>query len=414
MKQIIVKKMLFMAFAFLATMGMPLSIKASQCPCGPGCQCGPDCKTNCKCGPNCACNNAPVKACADSCSCWSIISDSLYWTACERGLTYGSETEAISFGTGGTLTQFNTKVKNPHQRWDFGWRLGVGYRSPCDCWDAKLIWTSYYTDPHARHDEDVTGARWFTPAWGGTPGTGTPGGALMGGNLVDTEGAFPVVEASSHWKLSLNLVDLEIGRDFCVDSCLTLRPFVGVRFASINEKYKLTYDATTVVIDELAAPEPGAVVAGPFDPIHLKNNFEGAGVRGGLETDYDIGCGFSLYGTLAASLLYGETEIKSRQRLIVASLTPATSLVEHEQKDEQCGCRAITDACIGIRWLRCCCGKTIITKLGWEHHFFFSENQFESFTDFDGTDNALTYRNPQIKRGDLSVQGIVLSSTICF
>lgn len=369
--------------------------------------CPPDCPPMQACNPCNPCDYNPCNPCCDSpCGHWMFEVDLLYWTACEGGLTYGSDTEASAIGTAGTLTSFHTKKKHPHQRWDLGWRLGVGFQFPCECWDAFVIWTHFDTDAHAHHDESVTTNRWFTPAWNSIPGDGDEAGNLLGGNVI-SDSTFPVDDARAHWKLDLNLLDLEIGREFCVNSCLSLRPFIGVRGATINDKYDIKYETISV--------SGTALVVGPVDRVHLKNEFEGAGVRGGLDTTYDLGCGASIYGGVAASLLYGETEIKTKERLIVGTTGDLTSdVLFHEQKDEECGCRAITDAEIGISWRHCCCDKIILVKFGWEHHFFFNENQFEKFTDFFATDNFATDRMPQDIHGDLSVQGLVLSARIDF
>jgi hypothetical protein len=347
------------------------------------------------------CNDSP-------CGHWMLEVDLLYWTACEGGLTYGSDDRASAFGTAGTFTEYQSKKKHPHQRWDLGFRIGLGFQFPCECWDASLIWTNFDTDGHGKYDEPAAGNQWFTPAWNSIPGTGVVGGNLLGGNVISPT-TFPVDEARGHWKLRLNLLDLEIGREFCVNSCLTLRPFIGVRGASINDKYNIRYETRSV------STSLTDLVVGPVDRVQLKNNFEGAGVRGGLDTEYDLGCGMSIYGGVAASLLYGETEIRTKERLTVgATGLPTSNVVYHEQKDNDCGARAITDAEIGLRWKHCCCDKVIVMKFGWEHHFFFNQNQFEKFTNFNGSDNFGTDRMPQDIHGDLSVQGLVLSAKLDF
>lgn len=362
----------------------------------------------------------PCNPCCDSpCGRWWFDSDTIYWTACQEGLTYGSETRAQTIGDTGSLTEFHTKKKHLHQRWDFGWRFGLGYQSPC-CWDVGLTWTNFDTDMHAKHEEAVNQNQWFTPAWGGIAALGLLDDQLLGGNIEPPFG-FPVDEAWAHWKLRLNLIDLEIARDYCVNSCLTLRPHIGVRGASINERYEIEYEvfgSTFVPPFSIipSTPPPLRQQAGPalvIDKLHLSNDFEGAGIRGGLETTYDLGCGLSLYGGVAASLLYGETEIKTKERLLNGP-DLSSDVFEMIQKDRECGCRAITDAELGIKWTFCCYNRIIVSKLGWEHHFYFNENQFEKFTNYNGTDNAATDRFPNVLHGNLSIQGIVWTARIYF
>lgn len=369
-----------------------------------------------------------ISNCQNSCGQWSFEADVLYWTACEEGLTYGSETDANlnPFSAARSQTArlplifpidptYITKKKHPHTRWDLGYRLGLGYQFPCECWNADFIWTHFNTDSHGKHSKVPSSSNFFTPAWGSIPVTGVVTGPLFGGVPPSHGNLFPVDEAHAHWKLRLNLLDLEIGREFCVNSCLTLRPFIGVRGAFINEKYDLEYHSKTVVTVGIVTTTTDAK-----DNTRLKNDFEGAGVRGGLDTNYDLGCGVSLYGGVAASLLYGETEIKGKEavtftRTITGTLPPTvTSVFEHEQKERDCGVRAITDAEIGFRWIHCCCEKLITLQFGWEHHFFFNQSQFEKFTNFNGSDNFATNRFPQNIHGDMSIQGLVLSGKVYF
>lgn len=335
-----------------------------------------------------------------ACGQWSLDTDTLYWTTCEHGLMYGSETDAFASGSD---ISYETKKKHPHSRWDLGWRLGLSYQFPCECWDATLLWTHFDTDLHASRDEFVSPSQFFTPAWGGIPGNGSPSGALLG-----RTSPFPVQEASAHWKLRLNLVDLEIGREFSLNSCLTLRPHVGIRGGSINEKNHLEYEVIALV------GEPGSLQEVVTDEFHLENDFEGAGVRGGLETDYEFDCGITIYGNIAAALLFGEREIKTKELLNAAANTIAAPLFSMNQKDIEDSCQAITDAEIGIRWQYCCCNKILTFQLGWEHHFFFNQNKFEKFTNYAGTNNFATERYPQVVHGDLSIQGLVLSTRVRF
>jgi len=337
---------------------------------------------------------APVcNPCGNDCGDFFVDVDVLYWKACEGGLTYGSETEFNELITATTFATYETKKKNPHFRWDVGVRVGLGYHFACECYDAAIYWTHFDTDAHGHHDEFVDGGHWFTPSWGGV----TP---LLGGT---SEGTFGVERASAHWKLRLNLIDLEIGREFCVNSCLSLRPFIGVRGAIIDQRYDLEY----IAVDE------SETLPSPIDRFRLKSNFEGAGIRCGLDTAYNLGCGVSLYGDLAGSLLWGESEVKTQEEY-EATPAPTSSFTEMHQKDRDCGSRAITDAAIGLRWQQCCCNKVITLEVGWEHHFFFNNNNFEKFTNFGSTENAATDRFPQDIHGDLSVQGFVFSAKLEF
>lgn len=353
------------------------------------------------CGPVCC----PTNTC-NPCGCgdWFVDVDVLYWKACEGGLMYGSVTEETELDTTtATFDHFDTKKKNPHHRWDVGVRVGLGYHFACECYDAAVYWTHFDTDAHGHWGDCSDFNRWFTPAWSGVDTHG-----LLGGNRDN--GTNPVSHASAHWKLRLNLLDAEIGRSFCVNSCLSLRPYVGVRGAFIDQNYKLEYVSSRDV--------SGQEVCSPTDEFHLKSDFEGAGIRIGMDTDYNLGCGVSLFGDLAASLLWGETEVKTKEKYTFGVFPGSTDVIFMSQKDRDCGSRAITDASLGLRWQQCCCNKVITLEFAWEHHFFFNNNDFEKFTNFDAETTAsaaiATDRYPQVIHGDLSVQGFVFSGKVEF
>lgn len=326
--------------------------------------------------------------------------DSLYWTSCAHGLMYGSETHHTELITpNSSLSDFNTKIKNPHQKWDVGYRLGLGYRSPCECYDIGLFWINYQNTAHGHVDIPViNGAHWFTPAWGIVS-------PLLGGNTIN--GDNPLNVASANWKLRLNLIDLVIGRPFCVNSCLSLKPYIGARAAIFDQHYHIRHYAS---INGSLEETPGV-----REKFSLKTRFEGAGLRIGMESEYNLGCGLFLYGDLAASLLWGREKISTGCKFRSAP-TDETGLVDILMSEEECAGQAITDAAIGIRWLTCCCNKVLILELGWEHHYFFSTNKFEK-TVFNG-DNPSGFpainRYPQDIHGDLSVQGLVSNMRVLF
>lgn len=343
--------------------------------------------------------NTPCKPCGtDCCGDWFVDVDVLYWKACEGGLTYGSETDFHELIASSTYSDYDIKKKSPHHRWDVGVRVGVGYHFACECYDAAFYWTHFDTDAQGHYDEPANESHWFTPAWAGVA-------PALGGN---TSGEHPVDRASAHWKLRVNLFDLEIGRSFCVNSCLSLRPYIGVRGAVIDQRYDLEYhEAEEFCQTHISSPVR--------DSFSLKSDFKGAGIRIGSDIDYNLGCGISLFGDLAASLLWGETEVKTQEAYDHNTCEPTfNGVTSMDQRDSECGARAITDAQLGVRWQQCCCSKVITLEFGWEHHFFFNKNNFEKFTNYAADDEYWTDRFPQTIHGDLSLQGFFFSAKVEF
>lgn len=316
------------------------------------------------------CPCGPVRPVVDACGNWFISADALFWKPCEDGLTYGSRTRVVA--TDG-LVASETRVRNVEPQWDVGFRIGLGYDLACDGWDVVLYWTRFETTKHKRHRQDLT---------------------VIGDTFVNAWGVPSVGEALivPRWKLDLNIFDAELGREFCVSPCVTLRPFVGVRAAWINQRYRI---ATFTTEDTDVA----------LQAVSLKSNYDGVGLRGGFDTEWKLGdCGFSIYGQAAASVLIGQ------QRSQFEEFIPGTTSIAERQRDRYCACRAITDGALGLRWREffSCNTIALTIQLGYEHHMFFNQNRFEnSIIDSDD-------RNPQIARGDLCTQGITLSAKVDF
>lgn len=346
----------------------------------------PDCEGNPYCYSDCqlACQDCP-----SDCSNFFFSFDSLYWKACEDGINYGTQTRIFTRTTPPPqITDVNSRIKGPHFDWDWGFRLGIGYNPPCTCWDISVYWTHFHTHTSTRHDVNVvrilpppTGEfNFFLPAWGPT-------------NLNTTEFNSPDI-VRARWKIHVDMVDVEIGRWFCMTDCLKFRPHIGVRAAWINQRFQ----------EELfveGIPAPGSDVL--LERLRLKSDYESVGLRSGLDSEWDLGCGISLYGSTAVSVLYGHYDNQFSGLRRVNAITPGftTDIV---QKHKPCACRAVTDASVGVRWRTCLCNGLFLTcQWGWEHHLFINQNTFEE-----------PIKYPGFARGDLCLKGATFSTLIEF
>jgi len=344
-------------------------------------------------------NNCCYDVCPASCNpCGDLAFsiEGLVWRACEDGLAFGTQTttaqECLNCTPSKITHEVNSRLKEPHFKWDWGFRLGLGYALPCDCWGLQLYWTHYNTHTSSTHDESfitpsatVVG-QFFTPAWGQVEFNGSSAAAID--------------STTAHWKLKLDLLDVELGRPFCISQCLTLRPHIGVRAVWINQRYNIDNFNTDT-----------SSVTRTLQEVRLKSDFTAAGLRAGLDTQWDLGCGISLYGNAAASIVYGNYDVKSEDDYLF--VINDNDFYEIRQKDQFCACRGVTDASIGFRWRTCFCNDTIAMtwNIGWEHHLFFNQNEFEDFVfleDLVGFDPAEGgVKNPQFHKGDLCFHGVV-------
>jgi hypothetical protein len=277
---------------------------------------------------------------------------------------------------GPVLTPLNqlseAEYKRPSSKWDWGFKMGLGYCSPCDGWDVEFLWTWYRGRNHGRANCVRNVNATVLPLWSdfAAANANAPGIVVTG---VDTIGGVLFADnAEMHWKLKLNLFDLELGRAFWVSRYLAIRPFVGLRFASIKQHADINYNggswnAIGIPTEQLAL----------IDEVDLQNNYRGAGLRAGLDTEWNFGCGFALYGNLAASIIYGKFRVDHVEQIRPASITPRTPIEILDTTEHFRVARPILDLALGVQWstMFCSCKYGFTAMFGYESHLFFDQNQ---------------------------------------
>ncbi len=291
-----------------------------------------------------------------------VHGDWLIWQAHEDGLPVGIKNKELT----GTIAK--GKTKNIDFDWDFGFRVGIGYNTPHDGWDLDLTWLRFYTEghssTHAHANEEILATR-IHPDFG-----------------LDR-----FQKAKGHWHARLNQIDLDLGREFYVSKWLTVRPHFGLRTTWLRQKFNINYDHYT------------------FDPtidvdVRNKNHWWGLGPEAGLDTQWGLGSGFSLYGNLAASIEYGFHKVRVKNHPL-----PPLNV-----KDSHRNSRAILDLQIGLQWDHLFYNDRYHIGLhgGWEQHVYFNQNQFDVFVD---DLNEGTFVSNQ---GDLTYQGWTLGAQFDF
>ncbi len=257
-------------------------------------------------------------ACDTCCGEWVLSADLLYWRACEDGFgcDFGTTNITTTVINGQIVTTINENDKDIHFDWDLGFRIGAGYSS--NSWDIGLYWTHFNEHGHGH----------------------------AGANRA-------------HWRLRFNEVDGILGYKLQYCDCFTFRPFLGVRYARINQKLRTNLQSTITIT---ATNASSIALSTKRDREH----FWGVGPLLGLEGDLDIGCGFSLYGTLAGNFLYGKFKSKFNDSdIFTAAVSNCFSSAE--------SCAVLTgfDAGLGLRYEFC----WLTLQVGWEQHTFFDYNK---------------------------------------
>jgi len=326
---------------------------------------------------------------------WGLRADLLWWSAnVDGGLPYGTVDSTVVNSTA-ALSTFLGDVRTLDFKWKPGFRLGLGYDLSCDCdsWDFQLLWT--HIRPHANGSTDLnpSGLERFVPAWG----------VGFGANSF-TNDFTGFTKATASWRLHFDLLDFELGRDFHVSNCLSVRPFIGVRGGWIKQNFNISiYDSTGLL----------------REGVHLGTEFAGVGLRTGLNSEWRLGCGFSLYGNGAFSIIYGTQKNPVAVALANASTLLSPYVPTNAQHHDFDASRAILDASAGIRWTTffCCDTISLSFAFGWDQIYLWNQSGFDNINlGLPSITNPGTVQatNPQFNVYDLSLKGITFSLALGF
>jgi Legionella pneumophila major outer membrane protein precursor len=295
-----------------------------------------------------------------------LFGDLLYWNAHENGLPVA----VVNHGSAVNLSK--SEVKSIHSHWDVGFRVGIGYNLPHDGWDLSLSWLRLRTDGTRSinaHSNDFVWPSRVEPA--------------------DNFGGVPCAKANSHWRLLLNQLDLDLGREFFVSKYLTLRPHFGLRTDWVHQKWNTSYRN----------------FIGTLPPTKVKVGYEdewfGMGLEGGLDTQWTLGSGFSLFGNMSGAILYGFHDIEFEDRDSPAQINTNSKGRYADGDSVYRISHPVLDMMAGVRYDHMFYNDRfhLGLQIGWEHHVYFSQNQFPVFTD-DISQGTLVSN-----QGDLTFQG---------
>jgi hypothetical protein len=305
-----------------------------------------------------------------------VFGEVLYWNAHEEGLPVA----VVQKGSTANLSKAD--VKNISHDWDFGFRVGVGFNMPHDGWDLSLAWLRFNTDGNKTVHTSSSEVIFSTRAHPADP--------------LATDFSF-FSKAKSHYRLRLNQLDLDLGREFFVSKWLTLRPHFGLRADWVRQKWDIAYKNS----NNAATPNE--------TDIKYKDRWVGMGLEGGLDTQWGLGCGWSIFGDLTAGIVYGFHRLGYKETDTPSQLFD-TNGVFANVSDRPRVSHAILDLMMGLRYdvMFNCDRVHLGLQVGWEHHVYFSQNQFPVFV--DGFARGTVVAN----QGDLTLQGWTLGARIDF
>ncbi len=269
---------------------------------------------------------------------------------------------------------------NSHRDWKYNWgaRVGAGFYLGHDAWNLDVAWTWVKISDYKRAGVTTSGGT-LIPLWG--LGSGTL-------DFMFSQGL------SAVWDGDYNTIDFRLGKAYHVSRYLVLNPHFGVRGAWINQHFSVDYSgANTLPIGQSTRWVH-----------HADNDFWGIGARAGIDTDWIVGRGFSLFGKVASSILCGKFDIEQSET------TPNSGVripnLGFDLEDDHYMNVPNFEIALGLSWgTPFNCNQYYLSVKGaYEFHYWWDQLNLRRFWD-----RGPAYPNDVVSRGDLSLSGFSLS-----
>ena len=297
---------------------------------------------------------------------FSLSADFLYWYPSEEIASIWAD-EIASVGN-----TKSWKAQGFDFKWDYGFRLGLGYNLVYDGWDIAFYWTWFRTDTtHTLSSKpNVTLRPEFFAAF----------------LSFDTPKSM-----SANWDLFFNMFDLELGRCFWPSKNVSLRPFLGIKGGWINQSIHAKY--YDLIVDSLFPTTLSAKE-------ELENDFWGIGPVGGVNSVWKMfGSAskfFNLFGDFSVATMWGSWSCSD----VYKSQLPKTSSVN------------TNDSALGALMFRGFAG------VGWDIDLYQKRSHFALKIGYEMQLwlNQLRIATFQLQRlhDDLTLQGLTLNCRLDF
>jgi hypothetical protein len=298
-----------------------------------------------------------------------VTFDVLSWKAGAGGLEYAyTDTSGGGFPVEGN-------IKTNSFQWDWGLRVGIGYKFDYDDWEADAAYT--YFKAHA--DERINQTATFDVIPLKSDPLNSPAGDFLSAS-----------KSSSQVKIRLDNIDVHLARHYFVSKDLSFRPHFGLKNSWIQLNQDLRFEGNRI---------PASKIVENFET----SKFWGIGPEMGVDSKWYLCNGFSIFGAASGSLLYGyfkvyhEEEHSADEDNYVSISAPLHRFVPNAQIS------------LGLAYDRYFNDdkQHFGATLGWETIYYFRANQFIQLTD------ASSRRYAHVSE-DVSFQGVTLHLRLDF
>lgn len=319
----------------------------------------------------------------DTCGEFTAFGDFLYWEVAQDQMQYagvipGGIGTLINGGIGSNV-RFNTSftVQEPSFQYKPGFRIGVGYITPCKEWDIVLSWTRLHEKINSSVSDSGSGI---------IPITAPFAVILDIATNPDFDGLFSNL-ATSHWDFQYDTIDFQLGKNYCITPCVNLHSYVGVKGAIIRQKQCVNYFGLTSEDAKLSVNAA------------KKNNFYGVGPVFGIDTNWKFFQDFNLNAGLSAGLIYGQFCVSD-----TPSFKQTTNTIEIVMEtDKKKRVRPTVDASVSLDWKSCVWDNFVVdVGIGYEVQYWWNQWQVP------GSIVTALVTNATPPQGDLVLQGLTI------
>lgn len=326
---------------------------------------------------------------------FAITLAGLYWNSHQSALEYAINTQVINTDDE-RFYLIDAQYKSPEFKWDFGFKFGLGYNTTCDGWDVGVLWTRYDGKATSHNEAETSDNQTLLTLWSDN-------------KLIDLDPGEPsfAFDIDTQWKLSLNFVDIALGRKYWNSHRVALRPHIGLRISFVNQRFDIDHAGGVVTTPFPQSPENNEV--------RLKNDFSGAGIRAGMDGEWNVGCGFAFFGNFALSLNNGRFKVHHDESSR-AAVAPFDKTKLLETKSSFKATRLFSDLGLGVQYstLLHNCDYGFTVALGWEQHLLLDMNQMWRVVPRQGSVSSEDNNIYHQRHGDLSTQGFTLTVVFDF
>ena len=312
-----------------------------------------------------------------------VSGEFLYWKAHSSRMPVGAIAVLAPAG-GGSVSQITKKVIDVRFGYDPGYRVGLGYRIPYRGWDVLGNWTHFQTT--GKRGIDAKAANQAVQQ-------------ILGDDIFIIHAPNRI---SAHNHIHLNTFDFELGKMIHFVPSFGMRPFVGFKLAWVDEHLKVDQPQSS----------PNTISGGAAF-LKFYNDFQGVGLRTGINTDWEIDKGFAVLAKAAYSLLWGKLDTKRKDEYITTQGFGSSTLLslDYTFPEHHHVILSAIELFAGARWEICYNQKKRFRfriQGGYEAQYWPGFNQLNAITSGTGATTLTPFT------GDLGFHGWTIGTRFDF